>query len=39
MCHFELALNEQGVFGAWKDINPNLAGENKEYVISFEITI
>lgn len=35
MCHFELALNECGIYGEWLDMNPNLADENKEYVISF----
>lgn len=37
MCHFELMLNELGVFGKWMDLNPNIVNENKEYVISFSI--
>lgn len=36
MCHFEMMLNELGMYGKWVDNNPKLAnGEGKEYIISF----
>ncbi|TJX14978.1 nitroreductase [Tissierella creatinini] len=37
MSHFEVALNEIGIYGRWIDENPNLSKDNKEYVISFII--
>lgn len=37
MSHFELALNEMGIYGKWVDADPNLSRDNKEYIISFVI--
>lgn len=36
MCHFELAVRESGLDGAWSASDPGLAGVEAEYVISWE---
>lgn len=36
MCHFEMMLNEQGIYGKWVDNDPKLANaEGKDYIISY----
>jgi len=37
MCHFEMALKDQGISGKWIDKSPSIALHGLEYVISFTL--
>jgi len=39
MCHFELALKDQGVSGEWKDGKPPIDQDGLQYVISYLVPI
>jgi hypothetical protein len=37
MCHFELALKDQGISGEWKDGKPTIDPGGFKYVISYSV--